>query len=71
LPRLKDILGPAITEDLQGLWRARNAIVHVRNEQAVAPTDSLRLYESFRWAVIFLSSQHSRPDNSRWASGAG
>jgi hypothetical protein len=55
LSRLREVLGPAVTDDLYGLWRARNNIVHGREGELIDSKSANRLYDSFRWAVGFLS----------------
>lgn len=55
LAQLRKTIGPALTDDLYGLWRVRNAVVHGQNGEFVDSVSANRLYDNFRWAISFLS----------------
>lgn len=59
LSQLRRVIGPALADDLYGLWRARNVIVHGENGELVDSSSANRLYDSFRWAISYLSEERT------------
>lgn len=50
-------INSAIVEDLRGLWRARNSLMHSKSDEFKDKDLAGRLFNSFKWAVDFLISQ--------------
>lgn len=48
-------LGSATVADLRGLWRARNRVVHLTEEQVSDPGIARSVFQSFLWGVRLLS----------------
>ncbi len=61
LDRLRIVLKPSVLEELTALWRVRNAVAHVRDEQFVEPQRARALLDSFGWAIRFLSEANPSP----------
>ncbi len=53
---LRDDVGLSIAEDLAALWKVRNIIVHLRDEQLLESDQARQLLESFEWAIRYLTA---------------
>lgn len=57
---LEGVLQPSIIADLQGLWNLHNSIVHSGPADQLDVAVAKRFYDSFRWAIGFLTQHASR-----------
>jgi hypothetical protein len=55
LQKMVGILGPGTVGDLLGLWRTRNEIIHLTEEQLDRLPSAPNVLESFFWAIELLS----------------
>lgn len=56
LTLFQEYLNPSIVKELKNLWKARNALAHMRDEDLIEPVHARKLFDSFVWAIRLLSN---------------
>ena len=56
LGHLRQVINQAVLDELASLWKVRNTVAHMRDEQVFDRQKAANLLDNFGWAIRFLSN---------------